>query len=230
VAKYSALAMYMRRPPTSRGMPALGIAESLRDVTGAICSTASRIVCGPTEQLSPITSAPHASSARATSAGVAPYGVRRSTPTVICATTGIAGSTSRAARMACSISSRSPNVSRMTQSAPPVAQRGDLLAEERARLVAAVGRTGSMRTPERAHGAGDEHRPPRARRVGGLARQLGAAPVDRRHLRLQPVLRELEPVGAEVFVSSTSAPAATYSACTSRTSSGRAGTARRSTG
>jgi hypothetical protein len=36
---YSGLAMYIRRPPTSRGMPAFGIALSLRRVTGAIRST-----------------------------------------------------------------------------------------------------------------------------------------------------------------------------------------------
>ena len=116
---YSGLAMYMLRPPTSRGMPAFGCAESLRDVARVMCSTASRIVCGPTEQLRPMTSAPHPSSARATSSGVAPYGVRPSTLIVICAITGSAGATSRAARIACSISSRSPNVSSRKRSAPP---------------------------------------------------------------------------------------------------------------
>ena len=71
---YSGLAMYMLRPPTSRGMPAFGWALSLRRVSGAIRSMASRIVCGPTEQLRPMTSAPQASRARAMSSGVAPYG------------------------------------------------------------------------------------------------------------------------------------------------------------
>src|SRR6185312_8868267 len=41
---YSGLAMYMLRPPTSRGMPALGCALSLRRVCGAIFSMHSRIV------------------------------------------------------------------------------------------------------------------------------------------------------------------------------------------
>src|ERR1700757_2360151 len=69
---YSALAMYMLRPPTSRGMPAFGWALSFRRVRGAILSMHSRIVCGPTEQLSPMTSAPHPSSACPTTSGVAP--------------------------------------------------------------------------------------------------------------------------------------------------------------
>jgi hypothetical protein len=63
----------MRRPPTSRGMPALGIAESLRPgAHGRHLLDRVEDRLRPTEQLRPITSAPHASSARATSAGVAP--------------------------------------------------------------------------------------------------------------------------------------------------------------
>ena len=67
VAMYSGLAMYMLRPLTSRGIPAFGCALSLRRVTGAIFSIASRMICGPTEQLRPMTSAPQASSDRAMS-------------------------------------------------------------------------------------------------------------------------------------------------------------------
>src|SRR5207248_2347898 len=60
---YSGLAMYMLRPLTSRGIPAFGCALSLRRVLGAIFSIASRMIWGPTEHLSPMTSAPNASSA-----------------------------------------------------------------------------------------------------------------------------------------------------------------------
>ena len=69
---YSGLAMYMLRPPMSRGMPAFGCALSFLRVSGAIFSMASRMICGPTEQFRPMTSAPHASSERAMSSGVAP--------------------------------------------------------------------------------------------------------------------------------------------------------------
>ena len=69
---YSGLAMYMLRPPMSRGMPALGWALSFFFVCVAIFSMASRIVCGPTEQLRPMTSAPSSSSVRAMTSGVAP--------------------------------------------------------------------------------------------------------------------------------------------------------------
>ena len=69
---YSGLAMYMLRPPTSRGMPALGCALSFREVTAAIFSIASSIACGPTEQLSPMTSTSSLSSTRAKSSGLAP--------------------------------------------------------------------------------------------------------------------------------------------------------------
>ena len=74
-AMYSGLAMYMLRPPTSRGIPALGCALSFRRVTATIRSMHSRMICGPTEQFSPMTSAPQWSSARATSSAVAPYDV-----------------------------------------------------------------------------------------------------------------------------------------------------------
>ena len=116
---YSGLAMYMLRPPTSRGMPALGCALSFLRVAPAIFSIASRMACGPTEQFSPMTSTSSLSSVRARSSGLAPYDVRPSTPMVICAITGIVGSTVRAARTACAISARSPNVSSRKQSTPP---------------------------------------------------------------------------------------------------------------
>jgi hypothetical protein len=83
-----------------------------------------------------------------------------------------------------------------------VPERGDLLAEERPGLVASRGAVGLDAHAERADGPRHEHRHPRAALrprvgVGRLARQFGAAPVDGAHLPLEPVLRELEPVGAE---------------------------------
>jgi len=72
VAMYSGLAMYMLRPPTSRGIPAFGCALIFFCVTFLMSSTASRMVCGPTEQFNPMTSAPNASSAFAISTADAP--------------------------------------------------------------------------------------------------------------------------------------------------------------
>ena len=132
---YSALAMYMERPPTSRGIPALGCALSLRRVTGVMRSIASRMIWGPTEQLSPMTSTPNASRRAATSSGDAPNGVCRSVPIVTCAMTGSVASTWRAAAMACAISSRSLNVSRMMQIGAAFTQCRDLLGEGRARFL-----------------------------------------------------------------------------------------------
>ena len=57
------------------GRPALGCAESFLDVTAAIFSSVSSTVAGPTLQLTPIRSAPQASSWRAKSSGLTPVGV-----------------------------------------------------------------------------------------------------------------------------------------------------------
>ncbi len=69
VAMYSGLAMYMLRPPTSRGMPALGCARASPRRGRPSARSRRGSSAGPTEQLSPMMSAPKRSSARATSCG-----------------------------------------------------------------------------------------------------------------------------------------------------------------
>src|SRR5262249_14957466 len=69
---YSGEAMYICRPFTSRGSPALGWQEILRAVTAVISSTASSMTSGPTEQLRPMTSAPAASRRLAMVTGTSP--------------------------------------------------------------------------------------------------------------------------------------------------------------
>ena len=172
---YSGLAMYIVRPETSRGMPAFGCALSLRFVTAAMRSIASRIACGPTEQLRPMTSAPHSSSVRATSSGVAPNGVSPSWPIVICAITGVESESSRAAASACSISPRSLNVSRRKQSAPPSSSAcicSRKWPRASSRLVAP---NGSMRTPSGPTAPATSTFAPAASRAISAARRLNSA-------------------------------------------------------
>ena len=171
VAMYSGLAMYMLRPPTSRGMPAFGCALSLRRVCGAIFSMQSRIVCGPTEQLSPMTSAPSASSACTTSSGDAPYGVRQSAPIVICAMIGLSGATD--ARGANRLLDLLEIAERLEDEQIDAAfdETFDLLAEEFARFVLARRTVRLEAHAERADGAGDER---------AIARCLLARPAPRR--------------------------------------------------
>ena len=187
VAMYSGLAMYMLRPPTSRGIPAFGCAESLRRVAGTIRSIASRIVCGPTEQLSPMTSAPNRSSARATSCGGTPYGVRPSTPIVICAMTGIAGiDVARCANGLLHLVQVGEGLDDEAIGAA-VGQRRHLLAKHRPRLVPTRRTVRLDADAERADGTRDEavdRQPQRA--PSRAARRLSS-----RDLRLETVLREL---------------------------------------
>src|SRR6478752_7279800 len=86
-------------PSTDRGIPALGCAESGREVAALIRSTESSIVTGPTLQLQPITSAPHSSIRGAKISGVEPSRQLDSSSSVTCATTGIRGSSSRAVKI-----------------------------------------------------------------------------------------------------------------------------------
>ena len=65
----------MLRPSTSRGLPALGCADSGRRVTASIRSIVSSIGAGPTAQLTPITVAPAASSSGANRSGGVPSSV-----------------------------------------------------------------------------------------------------------------------------------------------------------
>ena len=62
---YSGDAMYIFRPSTSWGIPALGMAEMASLVLSAIRSTASSMPAGPTLQLRPTASAPASSMAAA---------------------------------------------------------------------------------------------------------------------------------------------------------------------
>jgi hypothetical protein len=167
-------------------MPALGIAESLRRVpAAAICSTASRIACGPTEQFSPITSAPHASSARATPADHHLRDHRHRRVHVAGGADGLLDLDQVAERL------------EDHAVGAALAQRGDLLGERRPCLLARGRTVGLDPHAERPDRAGHEHRAAATRPVGRLAGQLGAAPVDRLDLRLEPVVGELEAVGAE---------------------------------
>ncbi len=212
---YSALAMYIARPPTSRGMPALGCALSLRRVTCTIRSTPSRMPCGPTEQFRPMTSAPRPSSQLATSSGEAPNGVRPSLPIVIWATTGIVGSTSRAARTACPISSRSPKVSMMNRSAPPSFSAAICSANAARASSTLVGPYGSSLMPNGPTAPATRWvSPATSRAICAAARLKSPACVWR------PYWASLIRLAPKVFVSRTSAPAFAYSACTARTRSG----------
>ena len=129
---------------------------------------------------------------RATVSGDAPYGVRQSAPIVICAMSGFVGSTARAARMACSISSRSEKVSRMIKSTPPSTSPSICSRKMAHASSLLVGPNGSRRTPSgpTAPATSDAV----AGRGAGDAR--GGA-IELAHLILQPVLRELDAVRAE---------------------------------
>jgi hypothetical protein len=147
--------------------------------------------------LSPITSAPQASSARATSAGAAPYGVRRSAPTVVMATTAPsrppAGGQDRLLEL-----QQVPEGLQDEQVRAALAQPGHLLGEDRARLLTGRRAVGLDAHPERPQRAGDQQRMPTVRRlVGGLAGQLGRAAVDGADLPLEPVAGQLRPVRPE---------------------------------
>ena len=107
--------------------------------------------------------------------------------------TGIVGSTSRAARIACSISCEVGERLEDERSTPPSLSACDLLAEDRARFVEARRAVRLEADAERADGAGDERR--RRRAASRASSRRGA--IDLAHLRLEPVLRELEPVRAE---------------------------------
>ncbi len=90
----------MLRPSTDRGMPALGWAARGREVRARTRSITSSIATGPTLQLQPMTSAPQLSIRGVKLSGVEPSRQFPSSSMVTWATTGILGSTSRAARIA----------------------------------------------------------------------------------------------------------------------------------
>ena len=95
------------------------------------------MVCGPTEQLRPITSAPKASNDWAMSSTDTPYGVAQSAPIVICAMTGIVGSTSCAAANRLFDLVEIGECLENEQITSALLERLHLLAECRARLIEA---------------------------------------------------------------------------------------------
>ena len=139
-----------------------------------------------------MTSAPHASSARATSS--ARRAVRRapSAPIVICAMTGIVGvDLARGANRLLDLVEIAERLEDEEIGAA-VVSAVHLLAEHRARLVAARRPYGSRRTPSGPTAPATSTSSPAASRAIFAAARLSS-----RDLRLEPVLRELEPVRAE---------------------------------
>ena len=78
----------MLRPSTSRGLPALGCADSCSRVTASIRSMVSSIGAGPTAQFTPMIVAPRCSSSGANRSGGVPSSVLPSSSVVICAMIG----------------------------------------------------------------------------------------------------------------------------------------------
>ncbi len=111
--------MYISRPPTDWGSPALGIAaRNAPSAAGPIRATQSSIDLGPTEQLAPTTPAPAAASSEATFSGDSPDWVSPSSLNVISATIGASRSSPRIAAIAASISTSVGIVSITNASTP----------------------------------------------------------------------------------------------------------------
>ncbi len=205
VAMYSGDAMYILRPEISRGMPALGCAESLRCVTAAIFSSASRMTAGPTEQLSPITSAPHSSSRWAHTSGDVPYDVVPSSWIVIWATMG-SSHASRTASMAWWISCRSLNVSSTKKSTPPSSSPSICSRKIERASSSDVGPYGSMRIP-----SGPIEPPTSALPAAASRASRAAAALIAPTWAFRPCCASFTRLAPKEFVSSSSAPLFTYS-------------------
>jgi hypothetical protein len=106
----------------------------------------SRIAAGPTEQLTPITSAPARSISGANVSGGVPSRLLPSSSVVICATIGSVD-TLRTARIAVRSSDRSRNVSRMNRSTPPSTSAEACSLKTAAASSRPVRPQGSTRTP-----------------------------------------------------------------------------------
>jgi len=141
----------MLRPSTLRGMPAFGIAASVRSVAARMRSMAVSTVAGPLEQLQPTASAPAAASRAAATSGGVPSRQFASSSTVTIAMTGISGADSRAARTACSASTTVGMVSITSRSAPtpgPPAVSPSICSAKASRASSSdVLPSGSRRTP-----------------------------------------------------------------------------------
>ncbi len=204
-AKYSGEARYMFRPSTFCGTPAFGCAESGRSTTLAIASIASSMIFGPTEQLTPTTSAPHSQSLRANAAGSVPYRPSPSACRVIWATTG-RSLAERTPAMAWRISLMSAKVSRTKRSTPPAASARACSANAAAASSFAVGPHGSILMPSGPTAPATRTSPPAAARATRAPASLIAA---RRSSR--PCSFSLNRFAPKVFVSMQSAPARMYS-------------------
>ena len=169
----------------SRGLPALGCAESGTSHTAARRSTVSSIGAGPTLQFTPTTLAPRATSAGPNCSGGVPSRLLPSSSVVTCATIGRAH-TERTASIAAPLrSSRGRSRASAGRRRPRRALR--LLAEELPRFVDAGLAPRLDAHAERPDGAGDVGRV--ARR---LTRQARAGQVDGVHLIAQPEAAQLQ--------------------------------------
>ena len=181
----------MLRPSMSRGLPALGCAESGTSHTADSRSTVSSIGAGPTLQFTPTTSAPRAARAGPNCSGGVPSRLLPSSSVVTSATIGSAhadaGGLDRRSGLV-------PVAERLEDQQVHAAldQGFGLLAEVLARLVDAGLAPGLDAHAQRTDGAGH---------VGGvaghLARQPGAGAVDLAHLVAEPEPAQLHPRGPE---------------------------------
>ena len=201
----------------SRGLPALGCADSHTSVTSLSRSTVSSIGAGPTLQLTPTTLAPRATSAGANCSGGAPSRLAPSSSVVICATMG-SPHTPRTAAMAAPISLRSRKVSSTNRSTPPSSSAWACSRKNASASSTPVLPHGSMRTPSGPMApatyavarAPPPPPPPPAPPARLISRTWSPRPKARSFMRLAP----------KVLVSTTSAPARRYCWCTSTTRSG----------
>ena len=214
---YSGLAMYMLRPPTSRGMPAFGCALSFarRDRRHLLDRLENRLRADGAVEPDDV-GAPRVERARDVfrrrAVGRAPVDADRHLRDHRHRRV----DSSRAARIACSISCE---VAERLEQEEVDAALGERLPSARGRSPRAssrlVGPYGSMRTP-----SGPTAPATSALVAGGLARDLRRGAIDLRDLILEPVLRELEPVRAEPVRLEHFGAGLHVRSCTSRTSSG----------
>ncbi len=134
---------------------------------------------------------------------------------VICAMTGRSAA-SRHPRIACSISARSLNVSTMKTSTPPAASASACSRKNARASSRAVGPYGSIRTP-----SGPIE--PATYRASRATARASSAPARLISWTLSASANRSSRTrfAPNVFVSRTSAPAARYELCSSRTISGR---------
>ena len=136
----------MLRPSMSRGLPALGWAESGTSHTADRRSTVSSIGAGPTLQFTPTTSAPRAARAGPNCSGGVPSRLLPSSSVVTRATIGRVH-TARAASTAAAASFQSRKVSRMRRSTPPSTSAAACSRKYSRASSMPVLPQGSMRTP-----------------------------------------------------------------------------------